>query len=206
MRAILLVFFLFIGSVGFAQTDTILKPKIKDNKKAWVSLRIHPMRMIYGLNGGIDVRITNKFLVGFSYVDHKRDFMSPFNDPWSIELRPVDPDPVSFMADVQLYFETRQVVFHGPRFALKRLTFETADWVDDDTEETYQLWRDQQNWYLSYSVGFRRIDRGFFVMAYATAGAVLMRANEYDSREASFEFRENVLPYVMVGIGVGWSI
>lgn len=197
MHTKVVILLMFLSTACFGQTDTA---DIGPRPKAWVSLRIHPLRFLYGLNGGIDVRLSEHSAIGFTYVNHLRDFLSPLN---TSELELAEGRGSTMV--VQLYLERKQVVFHGPRIAVKDITFPTSEYIDSETEEPYSLWRDQQNWYGSYSVGLRRVDRGFYIMSSATLGAVWMRAKEFDTRQGAVEEVSRIYPHFLIEVGLGWS-
>lgn len=203
MRKALLYMAILLSAGLGAQVDSTDSGPIR---KSWVSLRVHPLRFIYGLNGGLDVRLTDNSLIGFTYQNYSRDFMSPYFAPSEVALHPAN----GHYLDVQLYLETHTVAFHGPKVGLKAVTFPNWTWTSDEAE-SYYIWRDQQSWYLTYSVGFRKLEKGFHVMMYATAGALYFRANEMkvkvDGTEPAQNIRlDHVYPYVMVGVGLGWAI
>ncbi len=195
MRTCMVILFLMCSIIGRAQNDS-LGPA----PKAWVSLRIHPVRFLYGLNGGIDFRLTDHSAIGVTYVNHLRDFLSPLN---TNELELTVGNGHSFFA--QLYLERAQVVFHGPRIGLKTITFPTTQYIDSDSGDPYFLWRDQLNYYGSYSFGLRRVDQGFYVMSCVTAGVVFMQVNEWDSRVGESQFADVIYPHLMMEVGLGWS-
>lgn len=173
--------------------------------KSWVTLRTHPLRFIYGLNAGIDIRLSDRVLIGVTYQNYNRDFMSPEFAPLDVKLT----DASGYLWDLQVYIETHTVAFHGPRIALKAVTFDDWDYTDEDGV-TYSIWRDQQNWYLTYTWGLRRIEKGMNVMVYATAGAVVYRAFETNTlvdppNTSQSGLFEHVYPHMLVGVALGYS-
>ena len=74
----------------------------------------------------------------------------------------------------------------------------------------YQLARDQQNLYATYSVGYRRINRGFFVSANVTAGFVWFQAKDFyqlsGSQSIDVVSASQIYPHVLFELAVGWTI
>ncbi len=193
--------FLLCACFAFAQeapSDTV--------DKGHVTFRIHPARFLYGLHGGMDVRIGSNTLIGFTYQNYNRDFISPIRT-LELDLRAGNGN---FWA-LQLYFETRNVVYHGPRIAVKEISFEQSTYGDaDDSEGTYTLSRDQLNWYLSYSAGYRRINKGFFVQGGVTAGFVWFQATDIYQLDTDTSPRvvsaNQIYPHVLFELAIGWTL
>ncbi|NVK05186.1 MAG: hypothetical protein HWD92_10195 [Flavobacteriia bacterium] len=203
MRRIVLILLCICSSIGvFAQSqDSISVPE-----KGWVTLRIHPARFLYGLNGGIDFRVGRNTIIGGTYQNHNRDFITPIRT-LELDLREAD----GHFAEVHMYFETNNVVFHGPRLGAKLISFPRSTYGDaDDVEGVYELARDQQNLYATYSLGYRRVDRGFFVSANVTAGFVWFQAKDFYQLGGSDNIEvvsaNQVYPHVLLELGVGWTI
>ncbi|TNE27454.1 MAG: hypothetical protein EP346_12640 [Bacteroidetes bacterium] len=206
MRSLFILFLVLLSWVASSQTqDSTASERGGPIEKSWLTLRTHPLRFIYGLNAGVDVRLSDRVLIGFTFQNYNRDFMSPEFAPLDVKLT----DAKGYLWDVQLYIETHTVAFHGPRFALKAVTFADWEYTDEDAV-TYVIWRDQQNWYLTYTLGLRRIESGMNVMVYATAGAVVYRAFETNSLKdppntSQSGLFEHVYPHVLIGVSLGYS-
>lgn len=175
-------------------------------EKGWVTLRIHPARFLYGLNGGIDVRVGPNTLIGGTYQNHNRDFISPIRT-LELDLREAD----GHFAEGHMYFETNRVVFHGPRLGMKVVSFERSTYGDaDDVEGVYELARDQQNLYATYSVGYRRVDKGFFVSANVATGFVWFQAKDFYQLSGSDRIEvvsaSQIYPHVLLELAIGWTI
>lgn len=195
MKRLALMMCLMLSLSGWSQSDSTRL------EKAFVTLRIHPFRFVYGLNVGADVRLGEKTLIGFMVQGQNRDFVSPMSDRSQNEIKPA----VGWMADLQLYLEFKNVLFHGPRVAMKEVTFNNVEWVDGETADEFSTTLDQQNIYLTYSLGLRRGFKGFHIMTYATVGGVMIRYSEYDSRTQHFETGERFSPHIIGGLSLGWN-
>lgn len=205
MRYLLAILTAFVWTTSaIGQVDSTHVPEAQ--RKSYVTLRTHPLRFIYGWNVGLDVRLSDKWLIGILYQNYSKDFISPESTPYYVALKNAN----GYLWDVQLYRETHTVAFHGPRLAFKRVTFSNWEYTDN-SGEAYSIWRDQQNWYASYTVGIRKIEPGFNVMTFLSLGAVYYKAFEsqaltrspYTSQHGLFE---HVYPHVLVGVALGWSI
>ncbi|KAB2807018.1 hypothetical protein [Phaeocystidibacter luteus] len=202
MRKVCFILLLMsFGATALAQSDTTLP-----GRKNYVTFRIHPARLLYGFNSGFDFRIGKNAMFGVLYQYHGRDFISPIRT-LEIDLR---PSQGHFLA-AQLYLETRTVMWHGPRIAVKDITFPTSTYGDaDDAEGTYELARDQQNWYATYSFGLKRIDPGFYVSANVTAGLVWFRAKDVYRLEGEQNYNvveaNQIYPHILLELAIGFSI
>lgn len=199
-------FYILLCVMGFQtlqgqEADSLFAPD-----KGWVTFRIHPARLLYGLNVGMDVRVGPNTLIGGTYQNHNRDFITPIRT-LELDLREAD----GHFAELHLYFETNRVMFHGPRIATKVVSFPRSTYGDaDDVEGVYELARDQQNWYATYSWGYRRIDRGFFVSANVTAGLVWFQAKDFfqlsGSSSIEVETASQVYPHILLELAIGFTL
>lgn len=199
----LLVMIVMSSQVMWAQQDSTAETY---GRKGYVTVRLHPARLLYGLNGGLDVRLTDRVLVGFLYQNYDRDFISPIRT-LDIDLKPGS----GYFISTQLYIESRQVAFQGPRIAYKNISFPLATYGDaDDSEGTYDMARAQENWYFTYTYGYKRVDPGFYLSAAVTAGLVWFRAtDEYtyeDVPTVEVEHANQIYPHVMLELAIGFTI
>lgn len=199
----LLIFVIIFSNRASAQEEENEPPL------ATVVVKTYPLRYLYGVNAGIDLRITERFWIGAILQHHQRDILFLKHNLPFPGLYDVD----GYAMTLRFVFQSDDVFFHGPELGIKRI-LGTDLKQHNDFEPVFENRKEIQA-HLAYTLGLRKQTRGLGMELYATGGLKFKqfhreffrdRDGQMESLYGGLESFNEFWPYVLAGLAFSFGL